>query len=106
MEVGFATNNEAELMAVKQVLSIVVRENYHSIIVESDSTLVTGILRKIQQGTPWEKITKSWCKARLIQEINRVIHDIGYIIPLHIRRGGNRASDYLATGLVRMKAKN
>ena len=96
MEVGFATNNEAELMAVKQGLAIAVRENYQRVIVEGDSTMVTGVLQKLQQGTPWDKISKSWRTARLIQEIGQIISEIGYMIPLHVRKGGNEAADYLA----------
>ena len=58
-DLGHATNNEAELMAVKQGLLIAIRENYQRIIVEGDSAMVTGVIQKLQQGTPWEKISQS-----------------------------------------------
>lgn len=96
MVVGFATNNEAELMTVKQGLTIAVRENYHRVIVEGDSAMVTRVLQKLQQGTPWDKIRKSWRTARLIQQIGQIIPEISYVMPMHVRRGGNEAVDYLA----------
>lgn len=59
MAIGFATNNETELMAVKQGLTIAIRENYQRVIVEGDSAMKTGILQKLQQGIHWDKISKS-----------------------------------------------
>ena len=50
MDIGHATNNEAELTAVKHGLMIAKRENYHRLIVEGDSEMVTGVLRKLQQA--------------------------------------------------------
>ena len=65
LDLGHATNNEAELTAVQQGIIIAIRENYHKIIIEGDSALVTNILQKLQQGTTWEKITQSflWISA-------------------------------------------
>lgn len=95
MDLGFSMNNEAELMVVKQGLTIFVQENYHRVIIKGDSAMVTGVLRKFQQGTSWEKTSKNWQTMRLIQEIGLVIRDIGYLIPMHVCRGGNKAADYL-----------
>ena len=46
-DLGHATNNEEELMAVKQGLLIAIRESYQRIIVEGDSALVIEMLKKI-----------------------------------------------------------
>ena len=58
--------------------------------------MVTGILRKLQQGTPWEKITQSWRTTTLIQEVSQLMKQIQYLLPGHIRRKGNTVADYLA----------
>ena len=50
-DLGFATNNEVEIMAVKQGILIAIRENYQRLIVEGDSAMVTGVLCKLQQGS-------------------------------------------------------
>ena len=96
MDIGHATNNEAELTTVKHGLMIAKRENYHRLIVEGDSTMVTGVLRKLQQGSSCEKISKSCRTANLIKEIGSLIQEIQYLIPLHVRRTCNEAVDYLA----------
>ena len=54
------------------------------------------MLRKLQQWTQWEKISKSWRKTTLIQQIGSLIKQIQYLIPSHVRRTGNVAADYLA----------
>ena len=64
-------NNEAELHALKQGLEIVKRERFHRLEVEGDSKMAIEMVKKIQQGTTWEKITQSWRSAQLVQEFNR-----------------------------------
>jgi len=96
LDLGHATNNEAELIAVKHGILIAIRERYHRIIVEGDSAMVTGIIQKLQQGTPWEKITQSWRTAALIEEVSQLLKQVQYLIPSHIKRKGNEAADFLA----------
>ena len=96
LDLGHTTNNKAELMAVKQGLLIAIRENYQRLIVQGDSVMVTGILQKLQQGTPWEKISQSWRTAALIEEVRKLLNQIQCLLPSHIQRKGNGAADYLA----------
>ena len=84
-------------MAVKQGLIIAIREHYHRLIVEGDSAMVTGVLQKLKQGTPWEKITKSWRIAALMEEVSQLLKQVPYLLPIHIKRKGNAAADFLAT---------
>ena len=83
-------------MAVKQGILIATRENYHRIIVEGDSAMVTGVIQKLQQGTPWEKITQSWRTTALMEEVSKLLKKVHYILPSHIKRKGNAAADFLA----------
>ena len=57
--------------------------------------MVIGVLRKLQQGSSWEKISKSWRTASLIQEIGSLIQEIQYLIPSNVRRTSNEAAYYL-----------
>jgi len=35
--------------------------------------MVTGVIQKLQQGTPWEKITQSWRTAALMEEVSQLL---------------------------------
>ena len=47
------------------------------------------ILQRLQQGSNWEKISKSWRTTRLIEEIGSLIRQIGYVTPTDVLREGN-----------------
>ena len=83
-------------MAVKLDLVIAVQEYYQRIRSEGDSKMTSRILKKLKQGTQWDKINKSWRTSRKIQEIGQLLHQRGYVIPKHVRRESNEAADYLA----------
>jgi len=53
------------------------------------------MVKKLQQGTQWENISQSWRTAWLGQEMSKLIRQIDYIIPTHVRRMGNVAADNL-----------
>ena len=95
IDLVYTTNNEAELVAVKLGLEIANREHYNRLEIEGDSAMATSIIRKLLQGTNWEMITKRWRTEILVQEIQQALSQIEYIIPLHVRRQGNKATDYL-----------
>ena len=84
MDYGTMSNNEAKLYALKQGLEIARRENFQKIEVEGDSTLVIDIVKKLQQGTQWDKLIQSWRTIQLVQEIGHLIQEIDYIIPTHV----------------------
>ena len=58
--------------------------------------MVIGALNKLQEGTHWDKIRKSWRAETLLQEIENLVNQLHYIIPSHTRRDCNEAADYLA----------
>jgi len=57
---------------------------------------VIETIKKLHQATHWEKISKIWRIARLVQEIGDLILDIAYLIPVHVRHLGNVATNFLA----------
>ena len=57
--------------------------------------MVIGVIQKLQHRTPWEKISQSWRTATLIEEVRKLLKQIQYLFPSHIKRKGNAAADYL-----------
>ena len=57
---GIESNNEVEFNAIKHDLVIVIMERFHKVVVEGDSELVMDIIKKLQQGSQWEKMSRSW----------------------------------------------
>lgn len=96
MDCGNATINDAELHALKKGLEIAIREKYQKLQVEGVSKMATEIVKKLQQGSQWEKISRSWRTASLVQEISKLTRQIDYILPKHVRRKGNATVDNLA----------
>jgi len=68
-DLGNATNNVAELMALKQCLEILIESDLHNAIVEVDSELIINSVKKICNGTTPEKVSKHW---RLLQVYQRI----------------------------------
>jgi len=90
------TNNEAELWAIHQGLRISIRNGYKNLEIEGDSQIVIEIMKKLNNGKSWERITNSWRTARIVQEIAELIKRMDYKSFNHVRRNGNRAADLLA----------
>eukprot|EP00253_Pinus_taeda_P010380 PITA_10380 len=93
---GQMTNNEAEFWALHQGLRIAIRNGYTNLEITGDSQIVVDMLRRLNNGRGWEKVTKSWRTAGIVQEIAELIKRIDYRIISHVRRKGNQAADWLA----------
>lgn len=96
MDCGTTRNNEAELYALKRGMEIAKRESFQRLEMEGDSNLAIEMVKKIQQGTTWEKISQIWRTTQLVKEIRNLIRRIDYIVPTHVRRLGNMAVDNLS----------
>lgn len=92
---GIASNNEAKFTTARHGLRIAVRLGYKQVEVEGGSNLVINTLRKLNNGMPWDKLSKSWRTARLIQEIRELTQKLDYLVMKHVRREGNKATDFL-----------
>ena len=93
---GIISNNEVEFTTVGQGLRIAIRLGYKNVEVEGDSSLVINTVRKLNNGTSWDKLSQSWRTTRLIQEIGDLIHKFNYLIIRHVRTEGNKAANFLA----------
>lgn len=81
---------------MKRGLEIAIREEYNKLHIEGDAKLVVDIVKQLQQGTPVEKISSSWRTAWLVKEISKILKQLAYILPTHVRRKGNEPDDSLA----------
>lgn len=93
---GEMTNNEAELWAIHEGLSIAIRNGYTNMEIEGDSMMTIEILRKLDNGKSWEHVTNSWRTSGIVQDIAELLKIIGYKTFSHIKRKGNSAADFLA----------
>ena len=57
---GKATNNMAELMALEQCLEILRESNLHNIIIEANSELIINSVKKISYGSAPDKVSRHW----------------------------------------------
>jgi len=93
---GQMTNNEAKFWALHQGLRIAIRNGYTNLEITGDSQIVVDMLRRLNNGQGWEKVTKSWRTTDIVQEIADFIKRIDYRLISHVRRKGNQAADWLA----------
>jgi len=93
---GLMTNNEEEMMAIYQGFKIAIRNGYRNLEIEGDSQIIIEVLRKMDNGKDWEQVAKSWRMVGLIQDMANTLKCIDYKIISHVKREGNKATDFLA----------
>jgi ribonuclease HI len=93
---GHSTNNAAELWGLIKGLQLAIKNNYTKIIVEGDSQVIIGLLRRILHGANPDSISPSWRLSHGLQIIAGLLHPHQVIIPTHIRRKANQVADELA----------
>jgi ribonuclease HI len=93
---GHATNNAAELWALIKGLQIASQNNYNKLIVEGDSQVIIGLLKRLLHGANPDKISPSWRLTHGLQLIADSMHPQQVILPTHIRRKANQIADDLA----------
>jgi hypothetical protein len=72
------------------------QNNYTKLIVEGDSQIIIGLLRRILHGVNPDNISPSWRLTHGLQIIVGLLHSQQVIIPTHIRRKVNQIADELA----------
>jgi ribonuclease HI len=93
---GHSTNNAAELWALINGLQMASQNNYTKLIVEGDSQVIIGLLRRILHGVNPDNISPSWRLTYGLQIIVGLLHSQQVIIPTHVRRKANQIADDLA----------
>lgn len=92
---GIMRNNEAEYMAVNQGLKIEIKNIYNNLEVEGESQMVIHVIKRLNNGTSWDKVTKSWRTTSLIQDLEVILKIFEYMIIKHVRREANKVADFL-----------
>lgn len=93
---GIMSDNEGELMEVYQGLKIARRNGYNNLEVQGDSQMVTNIMKKLINGTSWDKVMQRWRTTSLVQDLETISKRLEYMTIKHVRREGNKAVDFLA----------
>jgi len=57
--------------------------------------VVVEMLQKLNNGRKWEKIARSRRIAGIVQDLEELLKRIDYKIINHVRRKGNKATDFL-----------
>ena len=93
---GHSSNNVAELWGLISGLQMASQNNYTRLIVEGDSQIIIGLLRKIIHGVNPDNISPSWRLTYGLQIIAKLLHPQQVIVPTHVRRKANQVADELA----------
>eukprot|EP00253_Pinus_taeda_P008637 PITA_08637 len=94
--IGWDTNNSAELEGLWQGLSIARELNLHPLMVEGDSQIIINMATRIQNGSQTRKVAHSWRLEARLNNIERELHQHRALTFLHTRREGNKTTDLLA----------
>eukprot|EP00253_Pinus_taeda_P007787 PITA_07787 len=94
--IGWKTNNAAELEGLWQGLQIAQLQSFFPLIVEGDSQILINMAIKIQQGSPAQKVSKSWRLATRLESLQTWLQNNQATTFKHTRREGNKVADFLA----------
>jgi len=93
---GTATNNMAELMAMEQCLDLLKQDNYLNVMIEADLELIINSVQKIHNGIVPDKVSKHWKLIQVFQRIQSHLQGLCTISFHHVRRKANKLVDLLA----------
>ena len=93
---GKATNNMVELIALEQCLEILRDSNLHNIIIEADSKLIINSVKKICYGSALEKVSSHWRLVQIYQRIQTHMQNMRTLSFTHVRRTTKKLADILA----------
>jgi ribonuclease HI len=94
--IGHSTNNTTELWGLIKGLQLATKNNFAKIIVEGDSQIIIGLLRRIINGANPDRISPSWRLSHGLKIIADLVQPNQAIIPTHVRRKANQVVDELA----------
>lgn len=98
---GWDTNNSAELEGLWRGLLLAGEHNYYPLEVEGDSQILINMAKKILNGSQTRNITTSWRLEARLENIERELQKNRAITFIHTRRDGNRVTDFMANEGVR-----
>jgi ribonuclease HI len=75
---------------------LAIKSNYTKVIVEGDSQVIIGLLRRILNGAKPDSISPSWRLSHGLQITADLLNPNQVFIPAHIKRKANQVVDELA----------
>lgn len=104
---GRATNNMEELMALEQCLEILKNDKLQNIIIEADSELIINSVKQIYYGSAPEKVLRHWRLLQVYQRIHAHLQNTRTLRFGHVWRTTNKLVDILANkGFLYSKRSN
>lgn len=94
--IGWDTNNSAELEGLKRGLQLAGEFNYYPLEVEGDSQILITVATKILNGRQVRNIATSWRLEARLENIASELQRNRAITFMHTRREGNRIADLMA----------
>eukprot|EP00253_Pinus_taeda_P001915 PITA_01915 len=94
--IGWDTNNSAELEGLWQGLLQAGNLNFQPIIVEGDSQILINMATRLQNGSNARKIALSWRLEARLNALAKKLSNFNAISFSHTKREGNKVADLLA----------
>lgn len=94
--IGWDTNNSAELEGLWQGLILTWNLNLQPLVVEGDSQILINMAKHLQNGSQARKIATSWRLEARLEAIEQSLRSNRAISFNHIKREGNKVADLLA----------
>lgn len=94
--VGWDTNNVAELEGLLAGIALVERLDLQPVILEGDSQVIITLATKLQQGHKVDRLTKNWKLEFRVECLADTLGRYRHCAFSHVRRRANRVADMLA----------
>jgi len=94
--IGWDTNNSAEMEGLWQGLLLARAHNYLPLEVEGDSQILINMVKQLLNGSHSSKIATSWRLEARLEAIELELLNNRAIIFSHVKREGNKVADIIA----------
>lgn len=94
--IGWDTNNSAELERLWQGLLLSRLHNFQPLEIEGDSLILINMAKQNINGIHARKIAKSWRLEARLEVLKQWLHNNQAIIFPHVKREGNKVADVLS----------
>lgn len=93
---GWDTNNSAELEGLWQGLTLAWNLNLQPLVVEGDSQILINMAKRLQNISQARKIATRWRLEARLKDIEQLLRSNRVISFMHTKREGNKVADLLA----------